>query len=60
MKIPPAEDRELIFEAIAEGVDRAMWRMITNGTQMPCNDFFATIKEAVNEAMERVVDKVAP
>ncbi len=46
-----------IFEAIAEGVDRAITRMITGITQMPSTDFWETLKTAIETAFERVADK---
>ena len=43
-------DPDRVYEAIAEGVDRAIWRMITSGTQMPGADFYATIGDAARQA----------
>jgi hypothetical protein len=45
---------EKIYAAIADGVDRAIWRMITNATGAPCNDFYDTIEKAAKEAFEKV------
>lgn len=45
---------EKVYEAIAEGVDRSIWRMITNATQMPCHDFYDAIEKAAKEAFEKV------
>ena len=39
-----------IYEAIAEGVDRAITRAILSGTDMPSADFFDTIGVAAKEA----------
>lgn len=36
--------------AIAEGVDRAIWRMITGVTQMPSMDFWDTLEKAMERA----------
>ena len=47
-------DPDKVYEAIAEGVDRAIWRMISNATDMPCHDFYATIEKAAKEAFEKV------
>lgn len=46
-----------VFEAIAEGVDRAMTRMITGITQMPSSDFWDTLKTAIETAFERVANE---
>jgi len=43
-----------IYEAISTGVERAMWQMITNNTDMPCADFYDTIQKAAKEAFEEV------
>ncbi len=43
-----------VYEAIAEGVDRAIWRMINNETKTPCKDFYLTIAKATKEAFEKV------
>jgi hypothetical protein len=34
-----------VYEAIAEGVDRAIWRMITNETDTPCKDFYLLLRQ---------------
>jgi hypothetical protein len=44
------------YDAIAEGVYRAMWEMITNATDAPCADFYATIERAAEAACERMAD----
>ena len=49
-----------VYEAIAEGVDRAIWRMITNATDMPCRDFYDTVEKATREAFEKVSVNVEP
>jgi len=54
MKLDTKLDPNRIYEAIAEGVDRAIWRMITNATGMPCHDFYLTIEKAAREAFEKV------
>ena len=50
-------DPDRVYEAIAEGVERAIWRMITSGTQMPSADFYATIGEAARQAFGSARDK---
>lgn len=47
----PDLDPEKIYEAIKDGTCLAIWRMITNATDMPCADFFDTVKDGVKEAM---------
>lgn len=51
-----------MMEAVSEGVRRAMWEMITNATQMPCADFFASITEGVEQAHAKFGDvtRIAP
>lgn len=49
--------QNLLFSAIESGVSAAMWRMITQSTQMPCHDFFDTIEKAVREGIENVQRK---
>jgi hypothetical protein len=44
---------ELLYEAIRQGMADAIWRVATNATQMPCADFYDTIKEGVEKAMAR-------
>jgi hypothetical protein len=39
-----------MMDAISEGVRRAIWQIATNGTQMPCADFYASITEGVEKA----------
>ena len=51
-------DPEKFYEATAAGVDRALWRMITNATQMPCTDFYDTIKEAAEKSFSNCVVSV--
>ena len=46
---------EKVYEAIAEGVDRAVWRMITSATAMPCQDFYDAIKDAAERAFSKAV-----
>ena len=46
-----------VFEEVAEGVDRAITRMITGITQMPSSDFWDTLKTAIETAFERVANE---
>lgn len=46
-----------VFEAVTEGVDRAITRMITGITQMPSTDFWETLKTAIETAFERVANE---
>jgi hypothetical protein len=50
----PALDPDKVYRAISQGVYDAIWRMITNATQMPCADFYDTIKEAAREAFSQM------
>jgi len=43
-----------IKEAIYRGVYDAMWQMITGATDMPCHDFYDTIKDAIKESIEKL------
>ena len=54
-KLPSVTKQEML-DAIREGVHDAMWRMITNATDAPCKDFYATIGDAVERAMIKVGD----
>jgi hypothetical protein len=53
----PAISKEELLGAIREGVHDAMWRMITNATQMPCADFFASVEDGVAAGIERAAEK---
>jgi hypothetical protein len=53
----PELSKEELMEAIADGVERAMWQMITNATQAPCHDFFDTIGDAVERAMTKQIEE---
>jgi hypothetical protein len=50
----PLLDEDKIYRAIREGVHDAIWHMITNATQMPCADFYDTIKDAAREAFSKM------
>ena len=42
------------MEAIRLGVKDAIWGIATNATSAPCADFYDSIKEGVEKAMEHV------
>ena len=44
------------YEAIAEGVRRAVWDIATNATDAPCQDFYEYIQKGVKEAHEALKD----
>ena len=50
-------DSDRIYDAIREGVDDAVWRMITHQTHTPCHDFYCTIRQAAEKAFERVAEQ---
>ena len=43
---------EKVYEAISKGVENAIWKMITNATDAPCEDFYATVEKATKEAFQ--------
>ena len=45
-----------IQEAIARGVERAMWRMITGITDMPSSDFWETLEESMESAFTKIAE----
>jgi hypothetical protein len=59
---PPTEIRPMkpeltkqeMMEAITLGVYRAFWQMITNATDMPCDDFYAAVQNGVQKAMSEI------
>ena len=44
-------NEDKMYEAIREGVRDAFWQMITNGTDMPCQDFFEFVKKGVEDGV---------
>ncbi len=46
--------RDSGFKCIQDGVERAMWQLMTNATSAPCADFYASIKEGTEAALVRV------
>jgi hypothetical protein len=47
-------DPNKVYKAISEGVENAIWQMITNATNAPCSDFYYAIEKAAREAFEKV------
>ena len=47
-------DPDKVYAAISDGVEKAIWRMITNATDAPCQDFYTTVEKAVRQAFEKV------
>ena len=47
-----------VYEAIAEGVKRAMWQMMTNATSAPCADFYQMVKDGTQAGIERVAPRI--
>lgn len=47
-------DPEKVYGAISKGVENAIWRMITNATDMPCADFYEAIQNAATKAFDNV------
>lgn len=52
-KLPTVSKQELL-NAIRDGVADAMWRMITNATDMPCADFYDFVKDGVAEGIRQI------
>ena len=52
-KLPTVSKQELL-NAIRDGVADAMWRMITNATDVPCADFYDFVKDGVAQGIERL------
>lgn len=47
-------DPEKVYEAISKGVEDAIWRMITNATDAPCQDFYDSIEKGAREAFKNI------
>jgi len=47
-------EADKIYEAIADGVCSAIWRMISEKSRNPCEDFYIVIRDAAQEAFERI------
>lgn len=52
VELPRITADELIA-AIRGGVGDAVWRMITSGTDMPCADFYETMRIAAEAAFSK-------
>jgi hypothetical protein len=46
--------REDMMEAIRQGVEDGIWRIATNNTLTPCQDFYDTIKQGVEDGVARL------
>lgn len=44
---------ELLYDAVRGGIADAIWRIATNATQAPCEDFYDMIREGVEAGMAR-------
>lgn len=42
--------------AVSDGVERAIWRMITGITDMPSHDFWDTLKDAMERAFMKIAE----
>lgn len=42
---------DLLSTAVQKGVEIAFWNMMTNATDMPCSDFYESVKEGVRDAV---------
>lgn len=49
---------ELVYEAIRDGVADGIFRVATNATQMPTNDFFYMIETGVKKGIEALGRRV--
>ena len=45
-----------MHDAVADGVDRAMWRMITSITDTPSTDFWYALKGAMECAFVKIAE----
>lgn len=53
----PDMDGVRLDRAISDGVHSAMWRMITNATQMPCADFYEAVTNGIAKGIEEAASK---
>jgi len=51
MKLPHEVTAEQFLEAVRQGVSDAIWRMICQGTNAPCADFYDAIKEGIKDGI---------
>jgi len=50
----PRLDKEEVLEAVTEGARKAIWDVATYATDMPCSDFYASIKGGVEDAISEM------
>lgn len=50
------DNQDKFYEAVAEGVRRAVWQIATSATDMPCADFFDAIRKGMEDAGSNIVD----
>lgn len=46
--------KDEFLQAVSEGVENAIWAMITNATSCPCTDFYETIQKAAENAFSKL------
>ena len=46
--------KDEFLQAVSEGVENAIWSMITNATTCPCIDFYETIQKAAESAFSKL------
>lgn len=46
-----------ITEAIKEGVESAFWRLFTNATDAPCQDFYEAVTNGIAKGIEEAASK---
>jgi len=42
---------KLVVDAFSEGTKNAIWQMITNATDTPCQDFYDAVTKGIKEAI---------
>ena len=52
-ELPADVSAAAFLQSVRLGVDDAVWRMITNATDMPTADFYDFLKQGVAEGIER-------
>lgn len=45
---------ELLYDAVRKGVADAIWRVANNATDMPCSDFYESIKQGARDGIARL------
>lgn len=53
----PDMDGVRLYRAISDGIENAMWRMITNATQMPCADFYEAVTNGIAKGIEEAASR---